>query len=607
VASGAAKLVSASSIRLLLVPATAARTSDLETRSVETAPQIPLLAPVGLLKYVWDSVMSYPTRRGPNFAEPWKQSRIASLFAGIFQHLAVRTDAAMSVLRAVVILMTATALAPARTPLRRGTAAYTASLPSEIYADAPSGLFGARPDAYLALEIPVADDLSVATTKEELRGQVSADDVEEENEGSSFGLDLEMRRPGGFAPVLDASGKTQSKDWLHCLSTWPQSYVLRRISNPLGSIVVWSSLVAAWYAVFKPLAKPLGTGMHTLVGGALSLLLVFRTNTAYNRFWDGRSIFGSVATAARDVVEFAGLYRREIGVQRADRISSLLKAFPIALQLHLQGFRFSPTSHESTVDAQRSPDAACVGEKEVLRLFRRMGGRDPALDGGAGEPTIARDDFLRALRHRPEVAAALGVPTDLEAAQALDQLHRLKYDAPRDPEAGVGLRELASYYAPLDLWRALRRAGAETRDAVARSSNMPLAITTKIAQEIKGVAYAPDDSFTVRERLYLLKRVADLRSTIARAERIVQTPVPLHYARHTSRFLSVWCFTLPLCLAPTVPAVVLPVVVGLASWALLGLREIGLLIENPFRRSLQLTQCTDALGREIDETLALHR
>ena len=136
---------------------------------------------------------------------------------------------------------------------------------------------------------------------------------------------------------------------------------------------------------------------------------------------------------------------------------------------------------------------------------------------------------------------------------------------------------------------------------------MPLAITTSIAKEIKSVSYAPDDSFTVRERLYLLKRVANLRSTIARAERIVQTPVPLHYARHTSRFLSVWCFTLPLCLAPTVPAVVLPVVVGLASWALLGLREIGLLIENPFRRSLQLTQCTDALGREIDETLALHR
>ena len=186
----------------------------------------------------------------------------------------------MSVVKAVVVLATSAALRPARTPLRLKTAAYTASLPStvgEIYADAPAGLFGARPDPFLALEIPVVDE---TTTKEELRGEVAADDVEEEPEGSSFGLDLEMRRPGGFAPVVDASGKTQSKDWLHCLSTWPQSYVLRRIANPLGSIVVWSSLVAAWYRVFRPFVKPLGTGMHTLVGGALSLLLVFRTNTA---------------------------------------------------------------------------------------------------------------------------------------------------------------------------------------------------------------------------------------------------------------------------------------------------------------------------------------
>lgn len=453
----------------------------------------------------------------------------------------------------------------------------------------PSGLFGARPDAYFALEIPV---------EEEVRGQVAADDVEEP-EGSSFGLDLEVRKPGGFAPVLESATQTQSKDWLHCIATWPRSYVLWRISNPLAAIVVWSSLVAAWYSVFNPVAKPLGTGMHTLVGGALSLLLVFRTNTAYNRFWDGRSIFGSVATAARDIVEFAGLYRRELGVQRAERVASLLKAFPIALQLHLQGFRFSP-SGGGTGAATVDEGAACVGEKEVLRLFRSLGGRDP-------ETTIARDEFLRALRQRPEVAVALGFPTDLDYSQALDQLYRLKFDSPRDPEAGVSLRELAAYYAPLDLWRELRRAGATTRDAVARSSNMPLAITSKIAQEIKSVSYAPDDSYTVRERLYLLKRVADLRSTIARAERIVQMPVPLHYARHTSRFLSVWCFTLPLCLAPTVPAVVLPIVVGLASWALLGLREIGLLIENPFRRSLQLTQCTDALGREIDETLALRR
>ena len=97
----------------------------------------------------------------------------------------------MRKLRAVVFATTAAALRPARTPLRRGTAAYTASLPStagEIYADAPSGLFGARSsiEPYLALEIPVVDETA----------------TKEEEEGSSFGLDLEMRRPGGFAACI---------------------------------------------------------------------------------------------------------------------------------------------------------------------------------------------------------------------------------------------------------------------------------------------------------------------------------------------------------------------------------------------------------------------
>ncbi|KAH8069423.1 PAP fibrillin [Aureococcus anophagefferens] len=133
---------------------------------------------------------------------------------------------------------------------------------------------------------------------------------------------------------------------------------------------------------------------------------------------------------------------------------------------------------------------------------------------------------------------------------------------------------------------------------------MPLALCTLLAREIKAVAYAGDD-FTTRERLYVLKRVAELRATIAQAERIVQTPVPLHYARHTSRFLSVWCFTLPLCLAPMVPAYVAPPVVGVVSWALLGLREIGLLIENPFRRSLQLTMRSAAAATALPEILDL--
>jgi putative membrane protein len=41
---------------------------------------------------------------------------------------------------------------------------------------------------------------------------------------------------------------------------------------------------------------------HTLVGVALGLLLVFRTNASYDRFWEGRRMFGMLVNRSRDLV-----------------------------------------------------------------------------------------------------------------------------------------------------------------------------------------------------------------------------------------------------------------------------------------------------------------
>ena len=64
--------------------------------------------------------------------------------------------------------------------------------------------------------------------------------------------------------------------------------------------------------------------------------------------------------------------------------------------------------------------------------------------------------------------------------------------------------------------------------------------------------------------------------------RITNTPVPLSYSRHTSRFLTVWLGTLPFVLAGAVGArLTLPCVI-VACWLLLGIEELGHLIEQPF-------------------------
>jgi putative membrane protein len=43
------------------------------------------------------------------------------------------------------------------------------------------------------------------------------------------------------------------------------------------------------------------TVVHSLLGFALSLLLVFRTNTAYDRWWEGRKQWGALVNASRNL------------------------------------------------------------------------------------------------------------------------------------------------------------------------------------------------------------------------------------------------------------------------------------------------------------------
>ena len=49
---------------------------------------------------------------------------------------------------------------------------------------------------------------------------------------------------------------------------------------------------------YVPIKNPLT--IHSLVGFILSLLLVFRTNTAYERWWEGRKIWGSFTNNSRN-------------------------------------------------------------------------------------------------------------------------------------------------------------------------------------------------------------------------------------------------------------------------------------------------------------------
>jgi ion channel-forming bestrophin family protein len=83
-------------------------------------------------------------------------------------------------------------------------------------------------------------------------------------------------------------------------------------------------------------AKALGGVVPSIV---LGLLLVFRTNTAYERFWEGRKAWGTIVNSIRNlsrliwvaIIEIDPLHRYE-----KEEILKLLVAFAIATKLHLR-------------------------------------------------------------------------------------------------------------------------------------------------------------------------------------------------------------------------------------------------------------------------------
>jgi putative membrane protein len=75
--------------------------------------------------------------------------------------------------------------------------------------------------------------------------------------------------------------------------------------------------------------------MHTLMGFVISLLLVFRTNTAYERWWEGRKLWGGLINSIRNMaIKFHHIFNQN-DTEKME-IKKLLVSFPFALKNHLR-------------------------------------------------------------------------------------------------------------------------------------------------------------------------------------------------------------------------------------------------------------------------------
>ena len=83
--------------------------------------------------------------------------------------------------------------------------------------------------------------------------------------------------------------------------------LVREILGRVGLCVAWSAIVVLLYdygpSVFDNLA--IAETAHAFIGPSLGLLLVFRTNSSYDRFWEGRKQWGGIVNETRNLARQA--------------------------------------------------------------------------------------------------------------------------------------------------------------------------------------------------------------------------------------------------------------------------------------------------------------
>ncbi len=104
----------------------------------------------------------------------------------------------------------------------------------------------------------------------------------------------------------------------------------------VATLSVWTISLMLIYDHFGTFGFEIGPQAHATVGVALGLMLVFRTNTSYDRFWEGRKQLGSLGIAARNLAIKANavIPGSEAGI-RAD-IAALLNTFVMDVKDHLR-------------------------------------------------------------------------------------------------------------------------------------------------------------------------------------------------------------------------------------------------------------------------------
>lgn len=126
-----------------------------------------------------------------------------------------------------------------------------------------------------------------------------------------------------------------NKNWFKDIWNLTTSWTIRKILNGVIMVGILSAVICISLSYFQ-IEPRLNSSIFSLLGIVLSILLVFRTNTAYDRWWEGRKQWGALVNNTRSMaMNLQAALPQEDQASRA-YFAKYIANFCIALKEHLR-------------------------------------------------------------------------------------------------------------------------------------------------------------------------------------------------------------------------------------------------------------------------------
>ena len=130
-----------------------------------------------------------------------------------------------------------------------------------------------------------------------------------------------------------------TKDWFTFIFKFHKADTFRKLFPLMIAVSIYSGIITWLELDYWNLSEsnhvkniPL---MHGLLGFAISMLLVFRTNTAYDRWWEGRKLWGSLVNNSRNFAMKLDAILPADDTEMRSFYRKIIPAYAYALHNHL--------------------------------------------------------------------------------------------------------------------------------------------------------------------------------------------------------------------------------------------------------------------------------